>query len=281
MITTQEQARQIVGKLLGSGAFELPLLPQVSQQVVALCNSADVDSRRLAEVVHRDQALAANLLRLANSAAFGGKVAIVSLQQAISRLGLVRIGEIALLVAAQAGVFQVKEHQAVARGLWRHSLVTALFAREIARQRRRNVEGGFLCGLLHDAGKAVILAALGKQGGDVVKKLLPDELLALLDGEHCRAGALLAQSWRLPETVAQAIAHHHAPEQAGPHFEAAAMVALADQLAHATCSDGGPGVRPEDLSGSPLLPRLDLYPDDLQALLAQRDEIRRLADEVG
>src|SRR3954470_11826455 len=85
-----------LSRILKDGALELPVLPAAASQVVQLCGDEHCDARKLAEVVTRDAGMAGNLMRLANSTAYAGSVPIVSLQQAISRLGLGRIRELAL-----------------------------------------------------------------------------------------------------------------------------------------------------------------------------------------
>ena len=73
-----------------SGELKLPVLPAVAADVLACIDGDDCDAHSLAELIQRDPSLAANLLRVANSARFAPSEPIVSLNQAISRLGLGR-----------------------------------------------------------------------------------------------------------------------------------------------------------------------------------------------
>jgi DNA-binding transcriptional LysR family regulator len=82
-----------VDQLLHSGSLELPMLPAAMAETLALCQSETADAARLSQVIHRDPTLAANVLKVANSAAFALPVPCASLQQAVARLGLPRIAE--------------------------------------------------------------------------------------------------------------------------------------------------------------------------------------------
>lgn len=84
---------------LAAGELEVPLLPEVATEVLSSTLDDKVTAARLAELIQQDQALAAHLLRVVNAPAFRGSVQIVALQQAIARLGMERIREIALTIS--------------------------------------------------------------------------------------------------------------------------------------------------------------------------------------
>lgn len=68
--TTIEQLEQALLKKLERGDIELPLLPQVASQVMALTSDPSADAAKLSALIHQDQALAAHVLRIANSPAY-------------------------------------------------------------------------------------------------------------------------------------------------------------------------------------------------------------------
>ena len=138
----------------------MPLLPAVAGQVLSLARSQDTRAAELAQVIHSDQSLVSHVLRVANSAAYGWNAQIVSLHQAVARLGFERIAEIALAVAVGGRLFRPDRRKAELQRLWSHSVAAAFCAQEAARLLRRNAETAFLCGLLHDIGKPVVLEAV-------------------------------------------------------------------------------------------------------------------------
>lgn len=95
----------LLAQQVAEQSLSLPMLPAVANEVLALTQAETTDAARLSQVMHRDPALASNVLRVANSAAFVGQVPCASLQQAVSRLGLQRVTEIALALAVKGSVF--------------------------------------------------------------------------------------------------------------------------------------------------------------------------------
>lgn len=272
--------RKVVAAAAAGAPLELPMLPHVAAELISLCNRPDTDAARLCQVVHQDQALAGHVLRVANSPSYGASVPIVSLQQAIARLGLSHLGEIAMAVAVRGKVFAVQGPAGLVTQLWRHSVAVGCYAREIARLLKTNVETAFLCGLLHDVGKVVTLwAALDARDQLEHDPTLP-ELVEVMDEYHCRLGSRLATTWNLPPTVRDAIEHHHDYEAATEMGEQAAITCLADQLAHLVLA-GCEGFEPQALRYHPVLSALNLYRGDVDLLLSLRETVADRVQAIG
>lgn len=253
------------------------MLSEVAMETLKLCESDTADAAQLSAIVHRDQSLASHLLRIANSPLYASATPIVSLQQAIGRMGLRMLSEIVVAIATGARVFRVPEFEPMMKILWKHSIVSGAFAKEIARARRRNVEGAFLCGLLHDVGKPVLLQAIADWQKAQNQQVHPIDLAIVLDEFHMKVGSELAKRWKLPEQVIVAIAYHHDYAAVQAHAEAAMLSSLADALSYHTV--GGPEAL--DVAGIralPVLEDLNLYPDDVEALLGKKDLVLSLAE---
>jgi len=259
-------ARQIADRKL-----ELPTMPGTATEVMAACQKENTDAAKLSAILHRDPALASSVLRVASSAAYAGRVPCASLQQAVSRLGLQLVVEIATAVAVRGRLFTDPKCAELLAALWRHSVVAGFYSKEIARLRRQDVETAFLCGLLHDVGKALLLDNLDRTVGRT--GAVPAAYLAhAVDEQHVEAGVLLAEAWQLPPQVIAAVRAHHDPAAETRFPATAMMVALADRIAHFV-APGPLGAVPaeRELREHPALPFLDLYPDQLQELLGMRD----------
>lgn len=270
---------------LDARQLEIPLLPHVAAQVIAMTQAPDVDAARLAALIHGDQAIAGHVLRVANSVVFAGAIKIVSLQQAITRLGTQRLSDIVSSVVIRGRLFSTdglgEGFEALTHALWRHALCVGLYAREIARARRCNVESGFLCGLLHDVGKPVLLLTLSDVARRVGGELSLRRAQRLLDAYHAEAGAALTRAWELPEPVIAAAAHHHDPASAAAaHAEVVWTVALANALAHSLTA--APEARNVDaLMAHPAAARLNLYPEEIEALVEAWDGIYEQMDAMA
>jgi putative nucleotidyltransferase with HDIG domain len=282
IIPTTEVPEQLQAALLArieAGDIELPLLPDVVWQVMDISASDDTDARKLSELIHRDQALAGHILRVANSPAYMALMPILSLQQAVSRLGMVQLAEIAFAVSLQTRVFEVPGYEREVRSLWHHSVGTAAYASEIARRRRKNVEGSFLCGLLHDVGKPITLQILVDEQRALGYTLPTSAAAAIVEAYHTHVGSLLAAQWSLPSHVSESIVYHHDYLTAPTQPEAVMVTRLADLLSYHFLM---PDIfNAESVFEHPVIADLNLYPDDVETLLAMRDKIQAIIEAMG
>jgi putative nucleotidyltransferase with HDIG domain len=264
---------------LESTDLDLPLLPALAWELIAMIQADDVNAQQFADLIHRDQALAGHVLRLANSAAFRPRLPIVSLQQAVNRLGTSQLAELAFAVALRSRVFHVPGYESHMRDLWAHSIATAAYGKEIAHLAHTHAEGAFLCGLLHDIGKPIMLQLLVDLQRELRAPLAPQLVRLAVDAYHVLAGSRLATSWNLPLHVVETIMYHHHHQDATPVCaEAVAITRLADAVAYHTLT-------PEaDNQGSahllPLLADLNCDRVDLHTILAKREEVLRMVGEM-
>ena len=262
---------------LASGQIDLPLLPNTASEVLAACNDEDCNAGELAELVQRDQALAAHVLHIANSAAYAPKEPIVSLRQACSRLGMSTVCEIAVAVSMKGRVFRVPGFQARIRAMWQHSAMTGVYAREVALQRGKDADGVFLGGLMHDIGRPVVMAAFLDILRELTAKQVPFSLLeAAMSRYHAEVGALLADRWGLAPWVREAARHHHDPGAAEEHAEEVRCAHLADELAHWAVDSGS--TEADFDTAHPILAQLGLDADGARQLLQRRGDVLAVAD---
>jgi len=256
---------------LSAGSLELPLLPGVAMEITSAAAKEDADARTIADMLKRDAALSAHVLRIVNSPVYSPRAQIVSLQQAVARVGAVKIREIALVIACRTGVFKAKGYEQEIDQVFTHSIGTALFAQEIARNTRNNVEDAFLCGLLHDVGRPVLLQALVTLLREAKVVATREAVLELVSELHEAAGSALARAWALPETVIVALGKHHTscPEQESTPVR---IVSLADRFAHLT--ERGAVLTSDAVLGHPALAALEIYPDVLEKIVKRAGVVK-------
>jgi len=272
METGTSDLSRVFARQIAERKIELPPLPATAAEVMSLCQQDTTDAAKLSAVIHRDQTIASNVLRVANSAAYAGQVPCASLQQAVSRLGMQLITEIAMAVAVRGRMFANPKCAELLAALWKHSVLTGFYCKEIARMRRRNVEIAFLCGLLHDVGRAVLLNSVDRVLGKDELTLPIGYVLAAIAEQHVPAGLLLAREWKLPDQIVEAIECHHDTAAAKRFADMALTVCLADLLAHFVAPSRLADPVAEDvLRQHPVLVGLNVYPDQLQSLLQMKD----------
>ncbi len=249
-LAKDDQIRLIFEDQLDRREITLPVLPEVAANVVTLTTAEDADSSQLANLIQGDVALAGHVMRVANSPIYRPVTPFVSLQQAITRLGIVTIGEIALATSLNADLFEAPGYEKLLRTYWRQALECSAWAKEVARIRRKSVEESFLAGLLCQMGKPVVTQGLAKFG------ISEERMLPLVDYYYVRAGALLAATWSLPSSVNDVIIHHQHQDSKCAKPELLKNVQAALEI-----TEQGPTGMSEQM-----LTRLNFYPEDVERL---------------
>jgi putative nucleotidyltransferase with HDIG domain len=242
-------ARQIDRILVVTG--DLPPVPHVAARVMDLVGREDTSVRELQQAVASDQALAASILRTANSVFYSFDQKISTLSHAIVILGFRAVQSMA--VAAASRSLFVKRGARFGpneRLLWEHSFGCAMACRQIARAVGfEKEETAFLAGLLHDIGKAVLHHVV-PQVYRRIFEIVRDEGRPFVDVEreqlgfdHALVGALVAQKWNFSRDLVETIAHHHDPEARTATGRLCAILAVADDICN-RMSVERPGMAP-------------------------------------
>lgn len=216
---------------------DLPSLPAVVMELLNSIDAEEVDIAVLAKKVAQDQALTAKTLRLANSAMYGLRVRVTTIQQAITYLGFQTARNV-ITAAALTGCFPENRCPGFSHpAFWRHSIATALCAGALARHVRFNQDYAFTAGLLHDVGRLALVSCFPDRYARVIAWRSAhdaqwlDAERAVLGIDHVDAGLALAGHWNFSDTMRLAIGHHHAPEVPGAGF-LATIIHVADAIAH-------------------------------------------------
>ena len=277
--TPVERLEQALIQKIEAGEVELPLLPQAASQVLALASDPASDAAKLSSLIHQDQALAAHVMRIANSPAYMPRSPVVSLQHAVAMLGITLLSEIAFTASLKSGAFKVPGHEDDVKRLWRHSLASGAFAKEVARMRRVNVESAYLCGLLHEIGKPVVLQTVTTLAHAQRVTLEKPVLYGWIAGYHSRVGALIAEKWSLPKQVAAAIQYYEDYDHADAFRQECLLTCAADKLAsHLLTPDDMPE---ETLRAQPVFGELNLYPNDIDQLMTTKDHVLAVVNALN
>ncbi|HET6437129.1 MAG TPA: HDOD domain-containing protein [Anaeromyxobacter sp.] len=233
--TAESLLDEAIADLLARGEVEFPPYPAIALRISALVRGGDFGLDDLAKLVTSDQSLAADLLRVANSAVYGQGNPTASIPAALSRVGASELSRIALASALGTTALARGPLAILRRRTWRDALSSALLCRELARSRRLAPEDAFTCGLLHDFGRVVAIGAIERiSGGErPARPMSADFWDAVVDRHHVSLGVALATRWELPRVVAEAIELHH--EEQDEEVELPAMVEvvrLVDPLVH-------------------------------------------------
>jgi len=177
----------------------------------------DVSINRLRDVIEKDQAITAKILKLVNSSFYGFRTKIVDISQALVILGFATVRN-AMASVAVIDIFRMKQRydDFDIRDLWKHSIAVAIVSRYIAeKSRRASPHDCFVAGLLHDIGK-LIMEEHFRDFFNQVLKLQKEKNLSFVEAEnrvlpvnHALIGGYLVRKWNFPGHLIEAIERHH------------------------------------------------------------------------
>jgi HD-like signal output (HDOD) protein len=262
---------------------ELPVIPEMALQLMELRNDPDATVEQLAEVIKLDPALAAQIIRYANSPLYGQHGQIDELEEAIFRvLGYETVLYIALGSSVAQAFSLPQDGPLGLTRFWRNAVFSAALVHKLAEQHRRELQlkpgSLYLGALLHNIG-FLVLASLFESEYFWLNKVLkakPDLPIIvverqLLGIDHTELGKMLLTAWHFPEEIIDMAAGHHNLNYAGEHATAVTLIQLTDQLlaTHGMSDAASDEVSPE------LCERLNLQED---ALYLAMDDVLAAGD---
>jgi putative nucleotidyltransferase with HDIG domain len=232
---SEKSLAELIDEAIASGDMALPVFPRAINELRNALKDERKSLDTIAKQIAMDASLASQVLRVANSSFYAGLSKINTVKEAIVRLGLGRVVQIATLVM-QKGLFSSKDpvtNQFIIK-LWQHSVAVALGSEWLAK--RLNFESlaeeAFLAGLFHDIGELLLLKCLEDMRVKNPTINLPENLVReVMVRQHEEKGAWLLQSWNLPEAYGSIAGSHHHPltEETGT---VELMVRVADMVSY-------------------------------------------------
>jgi putative nucleotidyltransferase with HDIG domain len=175
----------------------------------------------IAKVISFDQALTANVLRMANSVWSSSQNPIATVKDAVVRIGGARV--LSLVVGGRLSGplgkacigYELEEHE-----LWRHSVAAALATERLGQYAKCKVPGAAFTGaLIHDIGKLLLNRHLESSVIAAIRQIVDEEKVVYVEAErrvlgtdHAAAGAAVVQHWAFPQELVDAVANHHDPD---------------------------------------------------------------------
>ena len=194
---------------------DIPPMPNVMVKALSVIKNPTTGIAELAKIMQVDQAISTKTLSLVNSAFYGFRQQITSIQTALVVLGMMKAKNIIMSLALK----QMMTAQG-SRELWEHSIKCAVAAEFLAKEFKViNPDDAFVIGFLHDIGK-MLLNSKNPLKYSKVRYLAQQDNVNLVDVEdaqfgtnHCVLGALISKKWQLPVILTNCIRYHHDPVQ--------------------------------------------------------------------
>ncbi|MGH2633722.1 MAG: diguanylate cyclase [Tepidiformaceae bacterium] len=221
----------------------LPTLPKVAFRILQLVQTPDVSIEELSNAIAIDPALAAKILKTANSGMYGRVRSVAKLRDAIMILGLRNVKTLALGFSLVSDLKGSAESGLDYAAFWRRSVVAACAARALAyRVNRQEQDEAFLGGLMHAIGIVALDRAVGPRYQAIAAHLGRgiDALAAIerqrIGVSHVEVGMRLATTWNLPAMLTGSITHYPEPGLAPTELRLLAQcVSLGAQAGDVAC----------------------------------------------
>lgn len=232
---------------------DLPAIPGLIAEAIRVLDDIGTSGSEIEAVILRDQAMAARVLRVVNSAAYGFSRRIETIRESVVLLGTRTLRGLAGAVLSSQFFADPIEGLVDPHRLWAHSLATSVWAMEIIDVKKAwHAQSAVMAALLHDVG-IVLLCQYAPNRYRTVLEMSRDEGIHPVQAEqrelgttHARVGATLCAKWLLPVGLTQLVNHHHSHDC--PADDTLSVVMLADYLAHTE------GHKPLEWSIDPFLP---------------------------
>lgn len=209
-----EQWRKLKGIVDRAG--ELPAVPEIVSDVLRLTEDPSADMQEMTQVIQRDPALTAKILRISNSAYYGLRQHVGTLQLAVLLLGMTEVRNIVLSVSVFDNLRDAKTDAVFQEGYYSHSFAVALLGQMLANHMNLESKGeAFIAGVLHDIGKLILHKQLGPEYDAIYRETGGCSMLLCVKEQesvgftHADAAAALADHWNFPKTLSDAIWLHH------------------------------------------------------------------------
>jgi HD-like signal output (HDOD) protein len=214
-------------------ALKLPVMPEVAQTLIRTLNDEDATAEQVTDIISKDPALTATLLRMANSAEFGLSHTVTSLQRAVNVLGMSQVRARALSICMSQVFIAPPGLDRMA--LWRYSMTCAGYAKWLAQQLGLDAQQAWLCAMMMRLGEIVLL----QHAPDLLPVLqqqpctTPQRWARQVDQVGMDEGQLtskISERWNFPDNIVMALAAVGRPTERETYSSMGAVVHLAALL---------------------------------------------------
>lgn len=213
-------------------------IPQVALKIIRMFQVQLHNISDVAQEIRQDQIISAKVIRLCNSAMFGLRKNIQSIDRAAVLLGERQLLKLVLSASLENSFPKNGQGYSLCKGgLFKHALGTAKVSEVLARHTGKvPPDLAYTAGLLHDIGKVVLDQYIAPISPLFYRKMqsgISDSVDAensIFDTDHTDVGARLGSAWSLPDDLIDTISHHHHPERSGTDIPLTHLVYVADLI---------------------------------------------------
>ena len=240
-----ETSTKATPESLAAGVTAFATLPDVYARIKKTLDDPASTHMDVADVIASDPAIAARVLKIANSAFYGRSGTIARISQAVGLLGTQQVHDLVLATVVIAGTSRLFRDQAALLAFWRQSLTTASAAKSIAEHCHiLDSERLFVAGLISQLGQLVLQQSLPEQAAqlseqaDAARTDVARRQRDHLGFDHAAVAAALFRAWKLPPELTDPIRWQTQPSMAGERMLEASILHVGAAVAAALIDEG-------------------------------------------
>ncbi|GJL79855.1 MAG: HD family phosphohydrolase [Nitrospinaceae bacterium] len=268
---------------LVDSTVQLGSLPTIFYQINEAVEDPECSFSEIGEIISKDSALCARLLKIVNSSFFGFSSKVETITHAVTIVGMVQLRDLALATAIINNFKGIPRDAVNMKSFWHHSIAVGLAGQVIGTfLKKPNPERFYVLGLLHDLGRLLLFLAVPEDMNRVLELnkdegLLHEAECKVLGWDHADVGAELLKKWYLPDRLVQGVRYHHSPSNA-PNFPFEAAVVHVGDIVAQTMEQGSSGERFVPPLDGKAWDILGMQPSMLSSIVTQVD--RQVGDLV-
>ncbi len=205
---------EIIEDYVEEDRVTLPPFDKTALRIQQEIQKQDVQISKIEKLIIADPAMSSQILKIANSAFFRGLTNVMTVRDAIVRLGLNEITRM-VMILSQKNLYETKDQyiKSYRNILWQHALVCALSSQWVAREAGFDnlTQEVFFAALLHDIGKLFLITVVEKIKTTKDVPFIPSKSVVneIIKSQHTVQGYNLLRKWNIPEKYCQVVKEHH------------------------------------------------------------------------
>ncbi len=230
---------EIIDEYVESDKVTLPPFDKTALRIQQEIQKPNVKISKIEKLIIADPAMSSQTLKLANSAFFRGLSKVMTVRDAIVRLGLDEVTRM-VMILTQKDLYMTKDTyiKNYRNALWQHALVCALSSQWVAREAgfEESTQEVFFAALMHDIGKLFLITIIEKVKQSEDGSFIPSKAVIneIIKGQHAQQGHNLLKKWNIPEKYCQVVKDHHEPK-----FDTKNIPLIVLRLVNKTCNKVG------------------------------------------
>lgn len=213
-------------------------LPPIAMEMQTVLKDPNSDFRTISDKMKFDPGMVSKILSLVNSAYYGFRSEIVSLQNAIALIGIRKVYEFVLADSVSPMMKkQITGYDMSPGQLWKHSVAVGIGAEQLAKKLKiPSLDYIFTAGLLHNIGKIILGSFIDADTWPIIEIAFAQDISfdkaekKVLGIDHAEAGALLLENWKLPKNLVMAARYHHQPMECPEEHVAVELIHIVDVI---------------------------------------------------